>query len=560
MHSFVKNVLPLLFLICSLFNNKALAATKLEGVKIESRSISTQYHSEITYPDCSPVGSIVKHRIIEEYLRATITSYGFYFLERSCRRKTETYDNTGIKDSPDCSVVGTYSDSRDSGENCNEATMERTNLTLALIGGSVRETVSVTDCTGCSLPPLGGFNTQSGESALTLTIDCQEDKTVKLLYIKAEGFIISEAQPTGMEFSINGFPPSSVYPEDSDYYDLYKVYLWSGVLKWKIPIDKKCGENIIITPSVANGYSQVVVNSIRAIDCEVEVDVFPPEVMPKKTGNNVTDITITLADSAPQGGQFVDLTVEAIEGSGGHNHDGSRPKGEITDNDGNKIDTIFFAEGETEKRAKYKASEVAGEEKIIAEIRGGVTKCEETVNVKVPGLFDLGVGGSYRLTGSTGTHPVNHYGTDSTIVSTNYMANDFYEQFNATLGINDMSLPGGGGFDIYGRWLDDITPPKCRQKGYGHCGHRIGTSVDIDRCALSATNPNNIIDQFCIGLGYAKGFIQVDRNRIRRICENRGGRLEEEGTIHCEISGAGSLIIPPPPIGGGGDTGGGIAQ
>ncbi len=354
---------------------------------------------------------------------------------------------------------------------------------------------------------------------------------------------------------INNIPPYSISIQyDSYYYENSKVYSWSGWLKWNIPIYKKCGEKINITPSLTTGIVSATIDYVRAIDCEVNVDVFPPEVMPKKTGNNVAEVIIALAVAAPQGGQVVDLKVEPIEGSGGHSHNSSRPKGDIIDDDGNVITNIYFSEGEITKSVKYKASEIAGEEKIIAEIRGGWTKCEETVKVKVPGLFDLGVGGTYRLTGSTGTHPVNHYGTDTTIVNTNYMANDFYEQFAATLGINDMSLPWGGGFDIYGRWLDDITSPQCRQRGYGHCGHRIGTSVDIDRCAQSTTinNPNS--QGVC-----PNGWIQVNRTAIEEICENRGGELVPEATLHCEISGAGSQIIPIPPIGGG-DTGGGTVE
>jgi len=37
----------------------------------------------------------------------------------------------------------------------------------------------------------------------------------------------------------------------------------------------------------------------------------------------------------------------------------------------------------------------------------------------------------------------NHNGTYYTVVNTRLVAEDFYEQFNATLGINDMSLEWG---------------------------------------------------------------------------------------------------------------------
>lgn len=53
------------------------------------------------------------------------------------------------------------------------------------------------------------------------------------------------------------------------------------------------------------------------------------------------------------------------------------------------------------------------------------------------------------------------------------MATDYYYQFSATLGINDMSLPWGGLFDICGDWEP------------GHDTHRIGTAVDMDQTAIN---------------------------------------------------------------------------
>lgn len=42
-----------------------------------------------------------------------------------------------------------------------------------------------------------------------------------------------------------------------------------------------------------------------------------------------------------------------------------------------------------------------------------------------------------------------------------------------------MSLPYGGGFDIYGRWEQDIAQTTCRQSGFGHCTHRMGETADV---------------------------------------------------------------------------------
>ncbi len=95
------------------------------------------------------------------------------------------------------------------------------------------------------------------------------------------------------------------------------------------------------------------------------------------------------------------------------------------------------------------------------------------------------------------------------------------------LGINDMSLPLGGLFDIYHNW----HPP--------HNSHRKGTSVDIDRCAwkdggieeggVAAEDPCGL------SLGYPGGFVRVDRKEIEKLCNQRGGRLLPEPTCHYEF-------------------------
>lgn len=96
----------------------------------------------------------------------------------------------------------------------------------------------------------------------------------------------------------------------------------------------------------------------------------------------------------------------------------------------------------------------------------------------VPDLGPLSSLQSYRLTGQTGDHPDNHYGTNDTIFNIQGMAQDYFDICdedicNETLGINDMSLIWGGLFDVEGNW--NSAP--------GHGLHRGGKSVDIDRCA-----------------------------------------------------------------------------
>lgn len=82
----------------------------------------------------------------------------------------------------------------------------------------------------------------------------------------------------------------------------------------------------------------------------------------------------------------------------------------------------------------------------------------------------------YNLTGATSSHPENHFATSFTMSGTTTAAVAYFLQTGGqALGINDMSLVSGGLFDVNHDW----KPP--------HNLHRVGRSVDIDRCATAAT-------------------------------------------------------------------------
>jgi len=101
-----------------------------------------------------------------------------------------------------------------------------------------------------------------------------------------------------------------------------------------------------------------------------------------------------------------------------------------------------------------------------------------TYEVQIP-LKPMPANLHYRLTGQTTKHPVNHYGASALRDGLTSMSDDYFEYTGEagtafTLGINDMSLPWGGMFDLNGQWWVDNT------SGNGHVKHRIGMSVDID--------------------------------------------------------------------------------
>ena len=132
----------------------------------------------------------------------------------------------------------------------------------------------------------------------------------------------------------------------------------------------------------------------------------------------------------------------------------------------------------------------------------GFTEAKATVRVAVPGLSNLAdvQTNFFRLTGPTGTHPDNHWGTDSTVTNIQLVALDVFDTLQATLGINDMSLPQGGMFDICGTWN---PADGCSLAPKGHVRHRTGTSVDIDKAAC--------LDPTLQG-GCSRGTITVAKN------------------------------------------------
>lgn len=218
--------------------------------------------------------------------------------------------------------------------------------------------------------------------------------------------------------------------------------------------------------------------------CDVSINASPSEVWPKGAGNDdkTTSTIMVTATNPPPEGCTVNFKVEPVENSGGHSHGGNRPKGTVTPT------TLTIPAGSLEPvYALYSSSDVSGQEKIIVEVNGSKAD-EKMVEVKVPDLMPLDSLSWYNLTGSTSSHSANHYGTNSTKVAVYNMASDYWNEALVRLGINDMSLPWGGLFDINGNWSS--SP--------GHSLHRTGESVDIDRCADGVLVDQELLDKIAL--------------------------------------------------------------
>ena len=212
--------------------------------------------------------------------------------------------------------------------------------------------------------------------------------------------------------------------------------------------------------------------------CEISITANPNAVWPKNAGSSQTTstITVSLTSPAPPEGCTVNLSIEPVANSGGHSHDGNRPKGSITPA------VIPLTNTKTSDTATYTSNVVSGEERIIATVTGG-DESQAKIKVRVRTLGEMGESSAWKLTGQTTIHPVNHYGTYTVVGIIGNMAADYYEETGIAIGINDMSLPWGGLFDINNNWS---TP---------HSLHRVGKSVDVDHLGVKEDKLDKIAEK-----------------------------------------------------------------
>ncbi len=247
------------------------------------------------------------------------------------------------------------------------------------------------------------------------------------------------------------------------------------------------------------------------------------EVFPNHTGGDPTTlVTARLASTSPDkpvSGMLIQFSSVAEPDSGGHLHTEGRPGGIfdalscITGNDGTCA--VFYA-----------ASDFGGIENISAAVSNAPTvKASAVLTVRVPGLIELGPSNFYRLTGDTDAHRKNHFAAEKALSGAFDIAFDFFEAFGKTLGINDMSLPSGG--------LFDIGPPKYFFWQTSHVLHRVGKSVDIDRCVEADASDDLTLEEPCPN--GAVGWIRAPRDWLIAKCNEYDGNIINESTIHCEF-------------------------
>ncbi len=219
-----------------------------------------------------------------------------------------------------------------------------------------------------------------------------------------------------------------------------------------------------------------------------------------------TNLTVSVTENGtPVANEKVKVEVQVTDGSGGHQHsDINRPRGCLTYNgsesllmaDNPSIDVTTDSAGEAHVIFKpgkdigkgCKGHGIAGNYEVTARLTDSPSTFDRQIIVaKVTGLEPLPLySANYVITGQTSTHPVNNWATPTTNQKILALAADFknvQDKLNAVLegcgkptwsiqqlSVNDMSLPGGGLFDVGNSpW----QPP--------HQAHEQGYSVDFNR-------------------------------------------------------------------------------
>ena len=184
-----------------------------------------------------------------------------------------------------------------------------------------------------------------------------------------------------------------------------------------------------------------------------------------------TVVTVSVIDAAgtPVPNVDVTLTLHAREGSAGHDHAGGKPTGIYQTLAHDPLPEGVINTGASGVAKLYfVASEVSGP----VQLEGTSVNARPdtaTVQVGIPGLAAMPPGPHYLFTGAVkGQHSDNHYGTPAALAAFRQFADSLNQWIGEPLGINDVSLPQGGLFDVGGQ-----------QWELPHGYHRRGTHADV---------------------------------------------------------------------------------
>lgn len=211
----------------------------------------------------------------------------------------------------------------------------------------------------------------------------------------------------------------------------------------------------------------------------------------------------------------VRLRVEAVPGSGGHNHHDNRPHGHLSNGVVAAV-TIDGRTGADGMTFTFLAPASAGDYRIVASCTDRVCKQEgvDTVWVGIRGLYPLPANPEYVLISPNADihHPRNHYLTLSWAGRVAILSALYHAKLptSPVLHLNDASLERGGYFDIDYLW-----------NAGRHREHKRGSVIDIRANDLVGAIPPSNFTRF----------------------EELARRVGAQARIHCNKDQAGGCIV-----------------
>jgi hypothetical protein len=195
----------------------------------------------------------------------------------------------------------------------------------------------------------------------------------------------------------------------------------------------------------------------------------PHPTRPPDTSRTVVTVVVTDVAGTPIPNVDVALTLDARDGTAGHDHLGEKPPGIYQTLGHDPLPNGAINTGSSGvARLYFVASEVSGPVQLEA-TSSNARPDTMTVQVGIPGLEPLPPGAHYVFTGAVPDHHTdNHYGTPAALAAFREFADSVHGWIGEPLGINDISLEQGGLFDVGGS-----------QWNIPHGYHRRGTHADI---------------------------------------------------------------------------------
>ncbi len=238
----------------------------------------------------------------------------------------------------------------------------------------------------------------------------------------------------------------------------------------------------MLVTAFVNGVKQVdtVIVSVPRVKITPQTLTMRPstltQVVKDTSKQTITASVLGIAGALPY--MSINLTLSAFEGTAGHAHTGSKPKGKFLPSGATTLTLNTGSAGVA--TVTYMAPDPSGPVKLTgASPTYAATSDSVEIQVKYGGLVELNPGEAYLLTGDLPPHPRNHFGTPEHIARLKTLADFFFAKFAARPTFNDTSLELGGLYDVGTTpWTDP------------HKGHRSGRHTDlrtIDRTETQRT-------------------------------------------------------------------------